>query len=135
MNKILGWLTTVLVATAVAGSIGLLVSDTKIGTPLGLPAALISAAPLSLIGISFLILQLMRRPRWMELLRNIMLAAAFILWGVVQFMEKSALSKELGDVVIVLYVLDLAWVILDRLSPIAAIRSGSPQTESSKESA
>jgi hypothetical protein len=92
---------------AVACSIGLLT-----GIPLGFSAPMISAAPLLLIGVSFLVVQTMRRPRWTELLKNILLAAAFLLWGIVQLMEQNALSKRLGNVVIALYVLDLAWGII-----------------------
>jgi hypothetical protein len=97
---------------ALACAIGLLASDTKVGTALGLSTAVISAAPLLLIGVSFLMAQTLTHQRWTELLKNILLAAAFILWSVVQLMEQNALSKRLGSVVITLYVLDLAWVIL-----------------------
>jgi hypothetical protein len=102
---------------------GLLTSDTKLAIPLGFSAQVISAAPLLLIGVSLLIVQTMLRPRWTELLKNILLAAAFILWGVVQLMQESALSKRLGDIVIALYVLDLAWMILASVNPAGTIRS------------
>jgi hypothetical protein len=59
----------------------------------------------------------MTRPPWADLLKNILLASAFILWGIVQLMAQNALSKRLGNVVIALYVLDLAWVILVGLNP------------------
>lgn len=116
MNSFLRWLTVVLVVLALAASVGLLVNDARLGVPLGLSAAAISAAPLLLVGISFLIFQPMIRPRWTELLKNLLLAATFILWGVVQLMPQTALSQRLGDLVIVLYVLDLAWVILAGLA-------------------
>jgi len=91
-------------------SIFLLVSDAR--TRMGLSASAISDAPLLSVGFAFLIVQPMLRPRWTELLKNVLLAAAFILWGAVQLMQRNSPSKSLGDVVIVLYVLDLAWVIL-----------------------
>jgi hypothetical protein len=112
IGRALRLLTRVLVAMAIACSIGLLTSDTKVGTALGLSPAVISAAPLLLIGVSFLVAQTLTQQRWTELLKNVLLAAAFILWSVVQLMEQNALSKKLGKVVIALYVLDLAWVIL-----------------------
>lgn len=116
MNKILLWLAIGLVVLALASSIGLLASDTTIGVALRLPAAMISAVPLLAAGLSFLILQLMIRPRWTELLKNILLAATFLLWGIVQLMANNLLSKRLGDVVIALYVVDLAWAILARVN-------------------
>ena len=133
MNKILRWLTMVLVAIAVACSIALLTSNAPIDIPLGFSAPVISAAPLLLIGVSFLVVQMMLRPCWTELLKNILLAAAFILWGVVQLMEQNALSKRLGNVVIALYVLDLAWVILSSVNPTGTNRSSSLSSGSPEE--
>src|ERR1022692_2659136 len=112
MNKILRWLAIALVGLAVASSIGLLGLDARIGVARGLSAAAISAVPLLAVGLSFLVVQAMVRPRWTELLKNLLLAATFLLWGVVQFMTQSVLSKRLGDIVIALYVADLAWTIL-----------------------
>jgi peptidoglycan/LPS O-acetylase OafA/YrhL len=131
MNKLLRWLTFVLVALAVLCSIGLLAGDSKMPIPLGLPATMISAAPLLLIGVSLLIVQALLRPRWPELLKNVLLATAFILWSVVQLIEQSALSKRLGDVVIALYVLDVAWVILASATPAGTTRSRSSKSDSS----
>ena len=74
--------------------------------------ALVSAAPLLLVGTSFLFVQPVIRPRLIELLKNVLLAATFLLWGIVQFMPPSAMSLRLGNVVIALYVLDLAWMTL-----------------------
>ena len=104
-----------LAAMALVGSIALLASDTQLGMKSS--ASAISAAPLLLIGLSFLIAQPMLRPRRTELLKNVLLAAAFILWGIVQLMAQNRLSRSLGDVVIALYVLDLAWVILVSVKP------------------
>jgi hypothetical protein len=117
MNRILRWLTMGLVVLALAACVGLLASDSRAVNALGLSASAISAAPLLLVGMSFLIVQTMIRPRLLELLRNMLLVAAFILWGVVQLMAQSVLSKRLGNVVIALYVMDLAWVILARVNP------------------
>jgi hypothetical protein len=117
LNKISRWLTIGLVVLALAACVGLLASDSRAVNALGLSASAISAAPLLLVGMSFLIVQTMIRPRLLELLRNMLLVAAFILWGVVQLMAQSVLSKRLGNVVIALYVLDLAWVILARVNP------------------
>jgi hypothetical protein len=115
MNKILRWLAIVLVGLALASSAGLLVRDARIGVVRGLSAAVISAVPLLAAGLSFLVVQAMVRPPWTELLKNLLLAATFLLWGVVQLMTQSVLSKRLGDAVVALYVVDLAWTILARV--------------------
>jgi len=111
-NRILFYATAGLVVAALAASVLLLASDTGLGVSLGLSMTTISSAPLLLAGISFLAFQSMLRPRPSELLKNTLLAGTFILWGIVQTMPQGALSARLGDLVIVLYVLDLAWVIL-----------------------
>jgi hypothetical protein len=115
MNKILRWLAIALVGLAVASSIGLLVRGARIGVAHGVSAASLSAVPLLAVGLSFLLVQAMVRPRRTELLKNLLLAATFLLWGVVQLMTQSVLSKRLGDVVVALYVMDLAWTILARV--------------------
>jgi sulfite exporter TauE/SafE len=84
---------------------------------LGFPAAAVSSLPLLAVGVSFLLIQPMLRPRWAELTKNILLAATFLLWGCVQLMKQNSLSKTLGDFVIVLYVVDLAWTVLARVIP------------------
>jgi hypothetical protein len=115
MNKILRWVAIALVGLAVASTLGLLVRDARTGVARGLSAAVISAVPLLAVGLSFLVVQAMVRPRWTELLKNLLLAATFLLWGGVQLMTQSVSSKRLGDVVVALYVVDLAWTILARV--------------------
>jgi peptidoglycan/LPS O-acetylase OafA/YrhL len=111
-NKILRQVALALVALAAVSSIVLLAGGSPLG-PLGRRAELVSALPLLAIGVSFLIVQCIVRPQSAELLKNVLLAATFLLWGVVQLMEQSPLSKKLGDLVIVLYVVDLGWTILN----------------------
>ncbi len=83
---------------------------------MGPSAAASSAVPLLAVGLSFLLVQPMIRPRWTGLLKNVLIAVTFLLWGVVQLMSQNPLSKRLGDLVIALYVVDLAWTILDRVN-------------------
>jgi hypothetical protein len=71
----------------------------------------LSAFPLLLAGSSYLVLQMILRPRPLELLKRLMLGIAFLLWGVVQLMSASGLATELGNVVITLYVADLGLII------------------------
>lgn len=112
LNHILLWTSYILAVVALTAGMALLIGDAKIWTLPGLPPGAISAAPLLLVGASFLILQPIIRPRLMELLKNALLAVTFLLWGTIQLMPQNATSMRLGNVVIALYVLDLAWVIL-----------------------
>jgi len=111
-SRILRWISYGLAILALAASIGLLIGDAGIGTLPRLSAAATSAAPLLLVGTSFLFVQPVIRPRLIELLKNVLLAATFLLWGIIQFMPQNAMSMRLGNVVIALYVLDLAWMTL-----------------------
>jgi hypothetical protein len=79
-------------------------------------AASLPALPLLAIGISFLVVQTMARQRRSQLLKNLLLAATFLLWGVVELLPENAASKTLDELVIALFVVDLAWTILPRLS-------------------
>src|ERR1700693_1083089 len=112
LNNVLRWTSNGLAILALAAGIALLLGNAKPGILQRLPAAAISAAPLLLVGASFLIMQPIIRPRLAELLKNVLLAGTFLLWGAVQLMPQDAMAKRLGNVVIALYVLDLAWVTL-----------------------
>jgi hypothetical protein len=112
VNKLVVGVAIGLVVLALLSSAALLATDTNLGARLGLPASAISALPLLAAGLSFVIVQPMIYRRWTELLKNLLLAATFILWGAVQLMAQGWLAKILGDAVIALYVLDLTWTIL-----------------------
>lgn len=111
-SKILRWISFTLAFLALAACIGLLIGNARTGFLPGFSAAGATAAPLLLVGTSFLFVQPVIRPRLLELLKNVLLAAAFLLWGIIQFMPQNAMSMRLGNVVIALYVLDLAWITL-----------------------
>lgn len=118
LNHALRWISYGLAILALAAGIALLIGDAILRALPRLPAAAISAAPLLLVGTSFLMLQPILRPGFADLLKNALLAATFLLWGVIQLMPQNAASKRLGNLVIALYVLDLAWVVLGtRISP------------------
>jgi len=112
LNNFLRWVSVGLAVLGLTAAMGLLLGDVILGNLNGLPAAAISAAPLLLVGTAFLIMQPIIRPSWKELVKNLLLAATFLLWGAIQLMPQNAISRWLGNVVIALYVLDLAWVIL-----------------------
>ncbi len=109
-HAILRWVSCGLAVLALlAGAALLLLGARPAG---GLPSVVISAAPLLLVGVAFLALQPVLRPRPSELLKNVLLALTFLLWGGLQFLPQNSLSMWLENLVIVLYVVDLAWVIL-----------------------
>jgi len=108
-DKFFRWIGFSLAIVALIASVSLLISDAKIWSPPGVSTAAISAAPLLSIGISFLFIQPILRQRSADLMKNVLLAGTFLLWGAVQLMPQNHLAERLGSVVIVLYVVDLAW--------------------------
>jgi hypothetical protein len=117
IHGILQLLALNLVIVALMSSVGLLALDSTVPGAQGRFAAAIAALPLLAVGFSFVLVQLIIRPGRQELLKNLLLAATFVLWGCVQLMKLNLLSKTLGDVVIALYVTDLAWTIFESVLP------------------
>lgn len=109
LEKSFRWISFGLAILALAAGLSLLASDANIWAPPGASAAAISAASLLLIGISFLFMQPAIRPQFADLMKNILLAGTFLLWGAIQLMPHNRLAVKLGNIVIVLYVADLAW--------------------------
>lgn len=79
------------------------------------PHAPISAAPLLLIGAAYLGFQILTQPRPLDLFKALIVSTAFILWGVDQLLPTGWSATTLGDIVIILYVVDLGWMMIDRL--------------------
>lgn len=98
-------------AALIAGLL-LLVSD--IFVPM-FPHAPLSAAPLLLIGATYLGFQMLMRPKPLDLFKASIISSAFLLWGIDQLLHPGRFATTLGDVVIVLYVIDLSWIMTDRL--------------------
>jgi hypothetical protein len=98
-------------AAPVAG-VFLLLSDTF---SIPLLHAPVSAAPLLLIGATYLGFQLLMQPKPLDLFKALIVSSAFLLWGIDQLLPPSWFATTLGDVVIVLYVVDLGWMMADRL--------------------
>jgi hypothetical protein len=117
VNCLLRSMTIMLAVLAVAFSALLLAKDAGVQILPQLPLYVLSAVSLLLVGAASLIVQAMMRPRPRELLKNLLLAATFFLWGIVQLMPQNILSMRLDDLVIALFVLDLAWAALLRVRP------------------
>jgi len=107
--RLITWAIAVL---ALIAGIMLLASDLFLAT---LPHAPISAAPLLLIGAAYLAFQAYIRSGPLDLFRALIVSAAFILWGIDQMLPSGWFAMTLGDIVIMLYVIDLAWLMIDRL--------------------
>ena len=98
---------------AVVAGVVLLVGDAAAGLTARAAHAPISAAPLLMVGAAFMVVLPLTRPGWLEFIKRAMVGAAFILWGIAQLMPPGAAAATLGDLVITLYVIDLALVIHD----------------------
>jgi hypothetical protein len=75
----------------------------------------VSALPLLLIGLASLCFQIITRPALLDFFKAMIVSAAFLLWGIDQLLPASWLATTLGDIVIILYVVDLGWMMRDRL--------------------
>lgn len=112
INKLLYHSTWIIVIVAFIAAILLLLYDVL---PIVFPHAPISAAPLLFIGVAYLGFQGLIKPTPLDLCKALIVSTAFLLWGVDQLLPASSFATTLGDVVITLYVVDLGWMMLDRL--------------------
>src|ERR1700739_2727394 len=104
--KVLQRISSTLAVLALAAGVARVLGGPKPVLVFNLPGAAVSAAPLLLVGLSFLLFQPILRPGRMDLLKNVLLAGTFLLWGVVQLMPQNSTAARLGDLVIALYVVD-----------------------------
>src|SRR5215469_7744193 len=65
------------------------------------------ARALALIAVTYLLYQAVRRPRPAELLKAMLLAAAFLLWAANQFRPLASAATLCNDLAIALFVLDV----------------------------
>ena len=117
LNWFLRSVTIFLAVLAVAFSGVLLAKDVATEILPQLPVHVLSAVSLLLVGAASLVVQPMIRLRPIEFLKNLLLAATFILWGIVQLMPQNILSMRLDNLVVALFVLDLAWASLLSVKP------------------
>jgi hypothetical protein len=110
--KILYPFTWAIVVLAFIAGTFLLISDLF---PVHLSHMPLSAAPLLLIGTAYLAFQVLIRAQFLDLCKALIVSSAFILWGIDQLLPLGWFATTLGDIVIVLYVIDLGWMMMDRL--------------------
>lgn len=73
------------------------------------------STPLLLIGLAALGFQVMARPNALDLFKALIVSTAFLLWGIDQLLPTGWLATTVGDMVIVMYVIDLGWMMVDHL--------------------
>ncbi len=108
-------MTVLIILLALLSGATLLLNDVPWTQGLLLAHAPISALPLIFIGLASLTFQLIVRPGWLDLAKALIVSSAFLLWGIDQLLSPGWLATTLGDIVIVLYVIDLGWMMLERL--------------------
>ena len=74
--------------------------------------AVLGALPLAMIAFTYLVYQSLHGPPWRELVKAILLAAAFVFWAANQLWPNSALATLWNDIAIALFVLDVFLVIV-----------------------
>lgn len=74
--------------------------------------AVLGALPLAMIAITYLVYQSVHRPPWRELVKAILLAAAFAFWAANQLWPNSDFATLWNDLAIALFVLDVFLVIV-----------------------
>jgi hypothetical protein len=75
-----------------------------------------SALPLILIGLSWLSLHPGSGVHPIQFLKRLIAAVAFVLWGIDQMLPPGWLASTVGDVVIALFVLDMALIVRGELT-------------------
>src|SRR5215472_9427150 len=71
----------------------------------------LGALPLALIAVTYLLYQAVRRPPPAELLKAMVLAAAFLLWAANQFWPQASSATLWNDLAIALFVIDVFLVV------------------------
>jgi hypothetical protein len=97
---------------AVISGIVLLIVDSPISTYLPIPIShqIAEAIPLLLVGIAYLAWLAVDRPQTVDLIKQVLIAVAFVLWGISLLMPTSPWSRLVGALVIAIYLFDLVWL-------------------------
>ncbi len=102
-----------LLCIAVADGALLLMSDAGGKSVLTHYHAVLAAAPLICAGLAVLILE--HRPPLARRVKAALVALAFVLWGADKLLPAGPGATVIGDVVIILFTLDVAWLLAERL--------------------
>ena len=102
-------LSVVAAVAAVVLAIGLLVADAIPGALGSESHALVSALPLALVALAYMLHQPTRRPSVGQAVKAALLCAAFLLWAAAQL--RPSLPVAVNDAAIALFVTDLALIV------------------------
>jgi hypothetical protein len=102
-------LSVVAAVVAVVLAIGLLVADAIPGALGSESHALVSALPLALVALAYMLHQPSRRPTVGQAVKAALLCAAFLLWAAAQV--RPSLPVAVNDAAIALFVTDLALIV------------------------
>lgn len=111
---------------SLAGGVVLVVLDAAPGFLHGSAHSMASAVPLLAIGTAFLAAQIVVRPPPGELAKRVLIAVAFLFWGVNALVSQYAWAALLNDAAVALFVLDLALVMRGHLGHATASASRVP---------
>jgi hypothetical protein len=110
-DRVVRWLTVACAGASLLSSLLLVVQDVAPVLTGSVRHAWLAAWALLLAGIACLGLASAARARKKDLFMRLSLGSAFILWGIQQLLNRGALSVTLGDIVIVLFIVDLGAII------------------------
>jgi hypothetical protein len=116
MKTLFHLLSRLLLVLATASLAFLLFSDVRLRFQLTASHQRASALALMFVGASFVSVQLGSRLRGRNLLRDILLGLAFVLWGGEQFLPPDRIATAIDSVVIAIFVFDLGSAIRAGLS-------------------
>ncbi len=115
MKKPLRSLSALLLVSALAGTMTLLVFDVLNHLRLTPVHQRAGALSFMLIGVSYISLQLGTWRKWREQFKGVLLGLGFLLWGSEQFLPPGPLVTVMDCLVVLIFVSDLGLVIVGRL--------------------
>lgn len=118
--------TILFLALALASSVVLLSLDVSQGFREGEARRVVSALPLVAIALACLAFHATWRPEPLDLLKRVLLSAAFLFWAANQLFPTEGWAPIANDAAIALFVLDLALILWGDLRERFTNRSGSP---------
>jgi hypothetical protein len=115
MTTLFRWLSALLFILALGAVTTLLIFDALNRLRLTPLHQTTGALSFMLIGSSYIGLQLSSGRRWNEMVKEVLLGIAFVLWGGEQFLSPSVLVTAMDTMVVLIFVVDLSLIIVPRL--------------------
>jgi hypothetical protein len=115
MRKLVRQLSAIFLIAALADTICLLVFDGSNRLRLTLIHRQTGALSFMMVGASYICLLLSDEQLWRERIKGLLLGTGFFLWGCEQFMQPGPLVTAMDSMVVLIFVTDLGWFILQSL--------------------